>query len=173
MFIISQNKKGYKLKTLKTYATSLTALIFLVIGVSGVMLFFHLGESYVKELHEILGLAFVAVVLLHVVANWTLMQKYFTKKVFLTLGVVVAVVSAGFVYQGTGKSGVNPKMYIIKTAINKPFSQVAEFLDVDKTTSINALKEKGYKINMAKTIAKNAKENKVSPFEIVSVMLAK
>ncbi|MBU1642189.1 DUF4405 domain-containing protein [bacterium] len=31
---------------------------------------FHLFESRVKELHAILGLAFVAAVLMHVVYNW-------------------------------------------------------------------------------------------------------
>ena len=63
-------------------ATSLTSLIFIVIGGTGVLMYFHLFDSYTKELHEIIGLFFVAVVFLHVFFNWNSMRTYFSKKVF-------------------------------------------------------------------------------------------
>lgn len=156
------------MRQIKNYATSLTTLIFLVVGTSGVMLFFHLGESYVKELHEILGLAFVVAAFLHVYTNWTLMKKYFTNKIFLGLSVLVVAISAIFVSQGASRGGVNPKTYILQITINQPMSKVFEFLNVKKDLSLQTLKDKGYKIDVSKSIMKNAKANKVSPFEIVS-----
>lgn len=155
------------MKQFKNFATSLTALSFLVIAISGVMLFFHLSESYVKELHEILGLAFVVAVLLHVYVNWTLMKRYFTNKIFLSLSVLMIAISAIFVTQNADKGGVNPKMYIIKSVINKPMIDVFTLFDIKKDVGLEILKTKGYKIDTSKSIMKNAKANKVSPFEIV------
>jgi len=47
-------------------ATSLTTFLFIVIGTTGVLMYFHILDSYTKEMHEIMGLAFVAIVFLHV-----------------------------------------------------------------------------------------------------------
>ena len=54
----------------KDLATSLTALLFVVIGITGVIMFFHFFDKYVEDMHAILGLVFVAVVFLHVFFNF-------------------------------------------------------------------------------------------------------
>ncbi len=51
---------------LRDIATSSTTVVFFIVGLSGVMLYFKIFDSQVKELHEILGLAFVAAAVLHV-----------------------------------------------------------------------------------------------------------
>lgn len=109
------------MKNIKNYATSLTSLTFIVIGLSGIMLFLGIGKNYVKDLHEVLGLAFVVVALLHVVANWTLMKKYFSKKVFLLSSILVLAVSVAFISQSRGDNGVNPKRYVLSAVLDKPF----------------------------------------------------
>lgn len=50
-------------------ATSLTAFLFLVIGTTGVLMYFHLLDNYTKKMHENLGLVFVLVILFHVFFN--------------------------------------------------------------------------------------------------------
>lgn len=150
------------MKKLKNYATPLTSLVFLVIAFSGVMLYFKIYESYVKELHEVLGLVFVAVAILHIIANWTLMKKYFTKRAFIFCAILVVCVSSIFVVEAQSKSSINPKMYIIKKVINMPF---------DKSNALNIMKKKSIKIDTKKSIELIAKENKTSPFKILSYML--
>ncbi len=66
---------------LRDVATSASTVLFLVIGISGLMMFFHFFDNYVKELHEILGVGFVLAVLLHIIANFSSMKKYFSKKI--------------------------------------------------------------------------------------------
>ena len=81
----------------KDIATSLTSLVFLVVGITGVMMYFHLFTSSVKDLHEILGLLFVVAALFHVLVNFKQMKQYFSKKIFLSLAVVVTIISSGFI----------------------------------------------------------------------------
>lgn len=159
------------MKKLKNYATPLTSLVFLVIAFSGVMLYFKIYESYVKELHEVLGLVFVAVAILHIIANWTLMKKYFTKGAFIFCAILVVCVSSIFVVEAQSKSSINPKMYIIKKVINMPFDKAINVLDIDKSNALNIMKKKSIKIDTKKSIELIAKENKTSPFKILSYML--
>ena len=81
-------KKG----TIRDIATSFTTTIFLVIGISGTMMFFHFYDSSVKELHEILGLVFVLVALFHIFYNFKSMKNYFSKNNF-TLYFKITIIS--------------------------------------------------------------------------------
>ena len=47
-------------ETLRKYATQTTMALSLVVGVTGVMMFYHFYKGEVEALHEWLGLAFVA-----------------------------------------------------------------------------------------------------------------
>jgi len=54
----------------QSWVTPLTVCVFAVIATSGLMLFLGLFEGTVKEMHEWLGVAFVAVAALHLAKNW-------------------------------------------------------------------------------------------------------
>lgn len=54
---------------LRKYATPLSMATFLVIGITGLMMFFHVRNSQVGDLHEWFGIAFVVIVLLHLIRN--------------------------------------------------------------------------------------------------------
>jgi len=71
--------------TKRDIATSATALLFTVIGTTGVLMYFHILDNYTKQMHEILGLAFVVAILLHIMVNFKNMKKYFSKKIFFVL----------------------------------------------------------------------------------------
>jgi len=113
---------------LKKLATPLAIAFFMVIAVSGIMLFFHLGEGFVKELHEWLGMVFVVAAVLHVYRNWSLFKKYFQNhllwKVFaLTLGVVLAFVLP------TGLSGPHKGLRsLVEAVAAAPLQQIAPVL---------------------------------------------
>ena len=61
---------------IKSLATPLTSIIFLVVAISGVLMYFHLLDKYTKDVHEIFGLVFVVVSLIHIFFNWKSMKNH-------------------------------------------------------------------------------------------------
>ncbi len=155
----------------RDFATSFTTTLFLVIGISGVMMYFHFYDSKVKEMHEVLGLFFVAAILLHVFVNWASMKKYFSKKIFL-IASAITLIAAGF-FVVTAPSGENPKGTIIKSVLNAPLKDSFKILNVEYDYAIMSLENNGIKINDEVSISKLAKNNKTSPFKIVSIIMSK
>lgn len=150
-------------------ATSLTSLIFIVIGGTGVLMYFHLFDSYTKELHEIIGLFFVAVVFLHVFFNWNSMRTYFSKKVFLISLLIVSIFSLSFILSPKPEGG-DPKKNIIGSVLNASLDKSLAILGLDIDEANIKLEAMGIKINDAKSINDIAKANKKSPFEIVGII---
>lgn len=161
--------KNFKIRD---YATSFTTLMFLVIGISGVMMFFHFYDKYVKELHEILGLVFVAAALFHVLANWKAMKNYFSKKVFLFAIAVTLVVSGGFVVKSLSQ-GENPKGVMMGRVLNGPSAITFQLLNGDYNKAVEKLKAQNIIVGEGKSINEIAKENKTSPFRIVDIVSSK
>lgn len=158
-------KKG----TIKDIATSFTTLTFLVIAISGVMMFFHFNDMLVKELHEILGLVFVGAGFFHVIMNWKSMKNYFSKKIFTSALLVVSVVSGMFIYQSIGQ-GENPKVVLMQKVLNAPLSDSFKLLNGNYEVAIKKLKLQNIQILDNKNIKAIAQANKTSPFRIVSII---
>jgi len=152
----------------KDIATSLTTLVFVVMGTSGVMMYFHFMDNYVKEMHEVLGLVFVAVVFFHVFFNWKSMKKYFSKKVFLFSTIIIIAVTIGFVTNAP--SGTNPKGAIIKAVLSAPIEDSIVVLGLDMETLELKLKNANILFNDESTISQIAKANNISPFKVVAII---
>ena len=87
--------------TLRTWATPLTAGAFLIMAVTGGLMFFHLGSGLNKGLHEWAGWAMVAAVLAHTVLNWRSFRAYFRRPVAQAIG-VTALAGLAFSFMPTG-----------------------------------------------------------------------
>lgn len=159
-------------KNTREIATSFTTLIFLVIAISGVMMFFHFNDMLVKSLHEILGLAFVVVAVLHVFVNWKSMKTYFSKKVFISASLITLAISSVFIYQSSN-NGDNPKVVMMQKVLNAPTAESFKLLNGDYENAIAKLKEKNIKVLENKTIRSIAKANETSPFRIVAIITEK
>ena len=81
------------MKLKRGFVTPVLTLIFLVVALSGLLMFFHLLDGYTTAIHEIMGLAFVLFSILHLVINWRSTKSYFPKKIFLISAAVVLVLS--------------------------------------------------------------------------------
>jgi len=149
-------------------ATSLTTLIFLVVGTTGVMMYFHLFDKYTKELHEILGLGFVAAVVFHVAFNFKSMKQYFTKKIFYALSIVTIIVTLGFVLNTP--EGEHPKKIIFQKIINGDINTTFLLLTGDIDLAKIKLEEKGIIINSSQSIKEISKANDKNPFEIIEII---
>ncbi len=157
-------------KSFKNIATSLTSVVFLIVGLSGVLLYFHLYESSVKELHEILGLVFVVAALLHIVANWKQMKGYFSKKTFIVVSFSVLLVSVSLVkFENADKP--NPKKVLIQAMLQAPLEDAVYLLGSDINSVQTRFEKEGIVYEDAISISEVAKENKTSPFRIVGMIL--
>lgn len=157
-------KKGL----LKDIATSSTTLVFLVVGITGVLMYFHLFDAYTKQMHEILGLVFVVAALIHVFVNFKQMKQYFLKKIFFVLSLVL--LSVVVVFTLNVEDGSNPKRVAIEKVLKSPIEQTFVLFSDDKDELIMKLEDKGIKFNNEKTILEIAKANDTSPFRIVSIL---
>lgn len=156
----------------REFATSFTTILFFIISVSGLFLFFHLFEAQVKELHEILGIGFVIVALLHVVFNFASMKRYFSKKIFVFATVLGLLVSGVFVFEGMQQQGENPKTLLIQKALNAPLETSLALLSVTRETALAKLEKNQIIVKKETTISQIAKSNKTSPFRVVAILNA-
>lgn len=149
-------------------ATSFTTFLFLIISITGILMFFHLFDKYTKSMHEILGLVFVAVVILHVLFNWKSMKNYFTNKIFHSAAIITSIVALGFILSTSDQP--NPKRVVFNSLFNKPIEKTFVLFNDDYKIVKETLKKAGLKIEEGNSIKQIAKQNKVSPFKIVSLL---
>jgi hypothetical protein len=115
-------------------------------GISGVMLFLHLGEGLVKEAHEWIGIAFVFGTLLHIKVNWAAFRRYFSLGLPRAVMASVLVGSLALMLtSGHGKDG-NPMRAAIKTIEAAPLSLVAQLQSRDADELHQLLETEGFKV---------------------------
>lgn len=154
---------------IRDIATSFTTITFLVIAMSGVMMFFHFFDKSVKELHEILGLVFVVAACLHVIMNWKSMRSYFSKKIFISVVLIISIISGVFISKNLSNEK-NPKVVLMQKVLNAPLADSFKLLSGDYNKAIKKLKEQNIKSLDSKSIKDIAKSNKTSPFRIISII---
>jgi len=153
---------------IRDLATSITTLIFLVIGTTGVMMYFHIFDKYTKDMHEILGLVFVGAVFLHVLFNFNSMKQYFKKKTFYIISVITLLTVVGFVVNAP--EDTNAKRLILTKVINTSIQNSFPLFVKDMDLATIKLKEAGIKIDGAKSIREISMINNTSPFEIIKIL---
>lgn len=155
----------------RTLATSLTAFAFLVVGSSGVLMYFHLLKEYVGDLHEIVGLFFVAVVAFHLFYNFKSLKSYFHTKIFKGSALLLGTVALAFILNTSGEG--NPKKSIIEAVLNAPLQSSLQVLNQDMEDVKSKFAAKGIVISENDTIAEIAKKQKTSPFDMINVIMQK
>lgn len=153
---------------LRRYATQATVALSVVIGLSGVMLFFHLGEAYVKELHEWLGMAFVVVAVAHAVRHRHSVVAMVKQPRMRVLFAAAAVVTAAFVF-APGESGGNPFHQTVDVVLAAPIKDVAPLVG----TSADELAARLNTTDTSQSIQAIARAQGVHPAQVLSVALGK
>jgi len=157
----------------KDWATSLTSIVFLVIGITGVMMYFHFLDLYTKEIHEIFGLVFVLVALFHILFNWKSMRNYFSKNIFKSSFVAILIIVSGFIYSASSLQGTDPKEAIIKSVLHLKIEEVSKILGKDIEKVKYNFQEAKITFVKDKSIIELSNINNVSPFMIIYIMNSK
>ncbi len=87
------------------YATAATLATFLVTGVTGVLLFYHVGGQYLRTAHDWVGMAFVVASVLHVVRNWNACVKLLKKPRAQAVLLPVAGITAACILADSQSAG--------------------------------------------------------------------
>lgn len=116
---------------IQRYATPLITGLFIVSLVSGISLFFHVGQAYFHGMHEWLSMVLILPFVLHLWKNWRAMTTYLAKPAFaVAMGLSLAG-SAVFAYQGANNaSGGPPQMALARMILASPPEEVAPLLNL-------------------------------------------
>lgn len=154
----------------REWATSLTTVGFFVMGLTGIMLYFHIFNNHVKLLHELLGLAFVIIVLGHVLVNWNAMKSYFSKRIFYTSVALMFFVTSAFIVQSLNQPP-SGKGIILTSIMKAPVKDVFKVLNINENEAKKVLETKGIVVQSnQQSLEELAHQNNTSEFKIISVL---
>ena len=161
---------------LRNYATPLSFVAFLAAGVTGVMLFLGIGSRELGDLHEWLGLLFVAAMILHFVRNWrgmlAMLSTARAKAIITGLGAVAAVLIAVHGFGGDGgRHGGGPHRVISRLA-SAPIAKLAPALGMSSDEAVARLKSGGVAVaGPGQSLAEIADEQNVRLPRLLNLVL--
>lgn len=157
------------MKLSRSFITPLITIIFLVVALSGLLMFFHIFDGYTEVVHEILGVVFVVFSVLHVILNWKALKIHFKKRVFILSIIVVAVISILLVIQ----QQKSPKFdtILIERITNAPIEDVLKVLQVDSIVVVKRLEENGISFIEGASMEEIWINNKVSPKKLFDLII--
>lgn len=157
---------------LSRYATPLITGLFVISLVSGVALFFHIGTTAFRGMHEWLSLVLAVPFVLHVWKNWRPFVGYFKRTPMLvTLGASLAMAIAFAAPAMTGTGGTSSQRAIFEAIENGSVADLAPLFGHDGTSLSEALKAQGLAVESPdQTVKVIAEASGRSPFEIVGLI---
>jgi hypothetical protein len=155
-------------------STPATVAAFVVSGVTGVLLFFHLGERLFKELHEWLGLAFVTAALLHLVRNRKALGSHARKPTLWIASGLALVAAAAFIVPAMAprEGGGDGSRRLLQAMMAAPLEQVAPILATTPAELSGRLTAAGFTVAGPTTSLRDvAKASGRSPQELTTVLV--
>lgn len=133
---------------LATYATALATAVFFVVAVTGSLVFFHIGDKYLKGAHEWLGLLFVLAAGLHVARQGKSFLHLMRQKRSWALSGLAALALGGFMLSAglSPASGGNPMKAMVDVTAKAPLSTLAPVLGVKPDQLVSRLEAGGVRV---------------------------
>lgn len=157
------------MKTLRQWATPLTIGSFVVMAVTGILMFFHLDTGLNKAAHEWLGWAMVAAVAAHLVVNSRAFTMYLRKPLGrAVVGAFAAVLVLSFLPLG-GES-MDGRRLMLQAADNARIETLAEMSGAPLESVLNSLSEGGFAVQPDQTLADAAGGDRDSQNRILRVI---
>ncbi|TGM12801.1 DUF4405 domain-containing protein [Leptospira selangorensis] len=158
------------MKLKKEFVTPYLVFIFLIVGATGVLMFFHLLDDYTKVVHEFLGVSFVVFAIFHIRMNWSSIKNYAKKKQLLLPSIAILIISIAFIVGG--KMHGNLEQDILEKVLRSPVSDSLKLLNGNYQQAEEILKKNNVIIDdPSKSLEEISIQNKKSPEEIVELIL--
>ena len=149
---------------------------FVIVAISGVLMFFKIRLFAMESIHIWLGLAFVLVGVLHLFKNWNAFSGYFKKNSTFTSIITVAVICSLFVaipLLNPKEKGVSPKQKIFTMMMVSPLANLAQFVNLDADIMVKNLQEKAKIVATTKqSVEEIAKVSGKASEEILQIILS-
>ncbi len=157
------------MKLNRNYITPFISLVFLVVGISGLLMLFHLFDGYTEVVHEILGMFFIICAIFHVIVNWKALKIHFKKGVFVPA--LLGVLTISFILIISERMYPPVDLIIFNKMINAPINDAFKTLDINYEKASEKLKEKGIFIEDATTIEEIWINNNTDPEEVIDLIM--
>lgn len=130
------------MKISRDWATPVTIGSFLLMAVTGILMFFHLDTGLNKLAHEWLGWIMVAGVAAHAVANWGAFKRYFVSsglgRAIIAFGIVVLAGSFASM-PGGARDGFPPHIMAMKAVTHAQIKDISSLTGRTVPEMIEAL----------------------------------
>lgn len=156
---------------LRRYSTPGTAILSVVVGITGVILFFHLAKEPAETIHEWLGMAFIAVAVLHVVRHRGSFAQMLRQRHMQVMAGVTALGIAAFIALVPPKPSANPAARLARAAERAPISQLAPVIGSSTEEVIERLRLAGIPAAPGDHVAALASAGHRRPVEILGIIL--
>ena len=153
----------------RNYVTPFISLTFLVVGISGLLMLFHLFDGYIEVVHEILGLFFVICAFFHIILNWKALKLHFKKKVFLPALFGVLTVTAILIVMESMYPPVD--LQIMRRIVKAPVKDAFSVLNIDYHLAKDRLKSMGILVDEAQNFEDLWKATGADAEEVIDLLL--
>lgn len=157
------------MKLKRNIITPYLTFLFLIVGLSGILMFFHILDDYTKVVHELLGTVFVLFSIFHVIINWKALKSHFKNRVFIISGIVVLISSIWFVV--LAKLEIDHEGIMIEKLVDAPIAESFSILDLDYNVVEKKLNKYNIIIGESKTIKEIGINNRKSSKDIIELII--
>jgi len=157
------------MKPNRNYITPFISSAFLVVGITGLLMFFHLLEGYTEVVHKVLGLFFVVCAIFHIILNWKGLKFHFKKGIFLPSLFSVLAVSAILIITEIMYPPVD--LQIMGRIVKAPVKDAFRALNIDYTKASEKLKNKGIYVEEARLFEDLWTKTDSNAEEIIDLLL--
>lgn len=156
------------------YATPFITGLFIVSLVSGLALFFHIGPSGFRGMHEWLSLVLIVPFVLHIWKNWRPMLCYF-KGVPFAVASVVSLVAAGvfLLPAGEGERKGPPQFALVQMVLNSTVAEVAPLMDLTPEALTEKLTAAGINVDPSLSLSAMAEAAGKTTMNLAQVLAAR
>jgi len=153
--------------------SALLSVVFVVVSITGILMYFKIRMFSIQTLHIWLGFAFALAGCLHLFKNWKGFLSYFKKRsTFLSIAFGIFVIIAFIVIPiiNPQEKRVSPRNQLFKVMMSTPLFQVADFMDLDADRMVKALANEQIVASKKQSVVEIAQANEKSNDEIVNIV---
>ena len=157
------------MKLKRAFVTPYITLMFLLLSISGVLMYFQVLGEYTELIHELSALLFIVFSILHVVLNWTSLKIHFLKWSILSTCIVVLVFTVVTIY--IDKQQKHYSLIIKENLVTSPIDNLLIVLNVEHEEAQRRLMERNISIGDSKNLLEIAVKNNRHPGDILEILV--
>lgn len=159
--------------TYRDWATPLTFGSFLLIAVTGTLMFFHLDSGLNKLAHEWTGWAMLAAVALHVTLHFKSFKRHFARPAArAVIGIFIVLLAASF-YSPPGRPNQPPHALAVQAVLDAPLRQVAALAGKDMQLLLAQLQAAGIAADVDRSLRQASGPERDKQMKALGIVFAR